>query len=78
MATPAAAPAPTPREPVEYAPLVRSEVVTSGRHGGSTAGSGAATVATGGHDFAAYQGSVLHGFTGCRGRSRSWRCHGRI
>ncbi|MFQ2702301.1 ribonuclease E [Aeromonas caviae] len=43
MATPAAAPAPTPREPVEYAPLVRSEVVTSGRHGGSTAASNVAT-----------------------------------
>ncbi|MGS3186124.1 hypothetical protein ACB288_20740 [Aeromonas taiwanensis] len=43
MATPAAAPAPTPREPVEYAPLVRSAVATSGRHGGSTSASNVAT-----------------------------------
>ncbi|EIM1706379.1 ribonuclease E [Aeromonas dhakensis] len=43
MATPAAAPALPAREPVEYAPLVRSEVATSGRHGGSTAAVNVAT-----------------------------------
>lgn len=43
MATPAAAPAPAPRAPVEYEPLVRSAVTTSGRHGGSTAASNVAT-----------------------------------
>ena len=42
MATPAAAPAPTPVNPWSTL-LVRSEVVTSGRHGGSTAASNVAT-----------------------------------
>ncbi|WP_421233313.1 ribonuclease E [Aeromonas jandaei] len=37
MATPAEAPALPAREPVDYPPLVRGEVVSSGRHGGSTA-----------------------------------------
>ncbi|MEH8159910.1 ribonuclease E [Aeromonas veronii] len=37
MATPAEAPALPAREPVNYPPLVRNEVSTSGRHGGSTA-----------------------------------------
>ncbi|MFM4808261.1 ribonuclease E [Aeromonas hydrophila] len=37
MATPAAAPALPVRESVAHAPLVRSEVASSGRHGGSTA-----------------------------------------
>ncbi|MFM5033093.1 MULTISPECIES: ribonuclease E [Aeromonas] len=43
MATPAAVPAPAPHEPVEQAPLERSEVVSSGRHGGSTAAVNVAT-----------------------------------
>ncbi|EHK5438458.1 ribonuclease E [Aeromonas hydrophila] len=43
MATPAAAPALPVREPVEHAPLVRSEVASSGRHGGSTAAVNVAT-----------------------------------
>ncbi len=43
MATPAAVPAPAPREPVEQAPLERSEVASSGRHGGSTAAVNVAT-----------------------------------
>ena len=37
MATPAEAPALPVREPVNYPPLVRGEVISSGRHGGSTA-----------------------------------------
>ncbi|MGN5136953.1 ribonuclease E [Aeromonas sp. 164P] len=37
MATPAEVPALPAREPVNYPPLVRNEVSTSGRHGGSTA-----------------------------------------
>ncbi|MGL5323342.1 MAG: ribonuclease E [Aeromonas sp.] len=37
MATPAEAPALPAREPVNYPPLVRNEVSTSGRHAGSTA-----------------------------------------
>ncbi|MFC5708381.1 ribonuclease E [Aeromonas eucrenophila] len=37
MATPAAVPAQAAREPVVQAPLVRNEVASSGRHGGSTA-----------------------------------------
>ncbi len=37
MATPAEAPTLPAREPVDYPPLVRGEVVSSGRHGGSTA-----------------------------------------
>ncbi|MBL0610085.1 ribonuclease E [Aeromonas jandaei] len=37
MATPAEAPALPAREPVDYPPLVRGDVVSSGRHGGSTA-----------------------------------------
>ncbi|MFQ2147606.1 ribonuclease E [Aeromonas jandaei] len=37
MATPAEVPALPAREPVDYPPLVRGEVVSSGRHGGSTA-----------------------------------------
>ncbi|QSR73687.1 ribonuclease E [Aeromonas jandaei] len=37
MATPAEAPALPAREPVDYPPLIRGEVVSSGRHGGSTA-----------------------------------------
>ncbi|MCH7373208.1 MULTISPECIES: ribonuclease E [Aeromonas] len=37
MATPAAVPAQATREPVVQAPLVRNEVASSGRHGGSTA-----------------------------------------
>ncbi|MFB0593778.1 ribonuclease E [Aeromonas hydrophila] len=43
MATPAAAPALPVREPVAHAPLVRSEVASSGRHGGSTAAVNVAT-----------------------------------
>ncbi|MBL0670397.1 ribonuclease E [Aeromonas hydrophila] len=43
MATPAAAPALPVREPVDHAPLVRSEVASSGRHGGSTAAVSVAT-----------------------------------
>ncbi|WP_270826161.1 ribonuclease E [Aeromonas sp. Y318-1] len=43
MATPAAAPALPVREPVDHAPLVRSEVASSGRHGGSTAAVNVAT-----------------------------------
>ncbi|QWL69890.1 ribonuclease E [Aeromonas hydrophila] len=43
MATPAAAPALPVREPVAHAPLVRSEVTSSGRHGGSTAAVNVAT-----------------------------------
>ncbi|WP_338886711.1 ribonuclease E [Aeromonas rivipollensis] len=43
MATPAAVPAPAPREPVEQAPLVRNEVASSGRHAGSTAAVNVAT-----------------------------------
>ncbi|WP_454010374.1 ribonuclease E [Aeromonas sp. Marseille-Q7275] len=43
MATPAAVPAPAPREPVEQTPLERSEVASSGRHGGSTAAVNVAT-----------------------------------
>ncbi|HGY5296152.1 TPA: ribonuclease E [Aeromonas salmonicida] len=43
MATPAAAPAQPEREPVEQAPLVRSEVASSGRHAGSTAAVNVAT-----------------------------------
>ncbi|CAJ1838906.1 Ribonuclease E [Aeromonas jandaei] len=37
MATPAEVPALPAREPMDYPPLVRGEVVSSGRHGGSTA-----------------------------------------
>ncbi|WP_421194132.1 ribonuclease E [Aeromonas jandaei] len=37
MATPAEVPALPAREPVDYPPLVRGEVISSGRHGGSTA-----------------------------------------
>ncbi|WP_323889180.1 ribonuclease E [Aeromonas veronii] len=43
MATPAEAPALPAREPVNYPPLVRNEVNTSGRHGGSTAAVNVAT-----------------------------------
>ena len=43
MATPAVAPAQPEREPVEQAPLVRSEVASSGRHAGSTAAVNVAT-----------------------------------
>ncbi|GJC03177.1 ribonuclease E [Aeromonas hydrophila] len=43
MATPAAAPALPVREPVDHAPLVRREVASSGRHGGSTAAVNVAT-----------------------------------
>ncbi|MGL6485943.1 ribonuclease E [Aeromonas hydrophila] len=43
MATPAAAPALPVREPVDHAPLVRIEVASSGRHGGSTAAVNVAT-----------------------------------
>ncbi|EKP0308631.1 ribonuclease E [Aeromonas veronii] len=43
MATPAEAPALPAREPVNYPPLVRNEVSTSGRHGGSTAAVNVAT-----------------------------------
>ncbi|MGY3900948.1 ribonuclease E [Aeromonas lusitana] len=43
MATPAAVPAQPAREVVEQAPLVRNEVSSSGRHGGSTAASNVAT-----------------------------------
>ncbi|AVP84621.1 ribonuclease E [Aeromonas hydrophila] len=43
MATPAAAPALPVREPIAHAPLVRSEVASSGRHGGSTAAVNVAT-----------------------------------
>lgn len=47
MATPAEAPALPAREPVNYPPLVRNEVSTSGRHGGSTAAVNAATCPAG-------------------------------
>ncbi|MBS4693969.1 ribonuclease E [Aeromonas allosaccharophila] len=43
MATPAEAPALPAREPVNHPPLVRNEVSTSGRHGGSTAAVNVAT-----------------------------------
>ncbi|MEL7596311.1 ribonuclease E [Aeromonas veronii] len=47
MATPAEAPAQPAREPVNYPPLVRNEVSTSGRHGGSTAAVNVATCPAG-------------------------------
>ncbi|MFQ2046361.1 ribonuclease E [Aeromonas veronii] len=47
MATPAEAPARPAREPVNYPPLVRNEVSTSGRHGGSTAAVNVATCPAG-------------------------------
>ncbi|WP_227096566.1 ribonuclease E [Aeromonas veronii] len=47
MATPAEAPALPVREPVNYPPLVRNEVSTSGRHGGSTAAVNVATCPAG-------------------------------
>ncbi|MBJ7590384.1 ribonuclease E [Aeromonas veronii] len=47
MATPAEAPALPAREPVNYPPLVRNEVSTSGRHGGSTAAVNVATCPVG-------------------------------
>ncbi|WP_421224885.1 ribonuclease E [Aeromonas enteropelogenes] len=47
MATPAEAPALPAREPVDYPPLVRSEVSSSGRHGGSTAAVNAASCPAG-------------------------------
>ncbi|HDN9005149.1 ribonuclease E [Aeromonas veronii] len=47
MATPAEAPALPAREPVNYPPLVRNEVSTSGRHGGSTAAVNMATCPAG-------------------------------
>lgn len=47
MATPAEAPALPAREPVDYPPLVRNEVSTSGRHGGSTAAVNVATCPAG-------------------------------
>ncbi|WP_421212338.1 ribonuclease E [Aeromonas sp. 600479] len=47
MATPAEAPALPAREPVNYPPLVRNEVSTSGRHGGSTAAVDVATCPAG-------------------------------
>ncbi|WP_421342228.1 ribonuclease E [Aeromonas veronii] len=47
MATPAEAPALPAREPVNYPPLVRNEVSTSGRHGGSTAAVSVATCPAG-------------------------------
>ncbi|WP_421250089.1 ribonuclease E [Aeromonas sp. 600584] len=47
MATPAEAPALPTREPVNYPPLVRNEVSTSGRHGGSTAAVDVATCPAG-------------------------------
>ncbi|MFQ1635691.1 ribonuclease E [Aeromonas veronii] len=47
MATPAKAPALPAREPVNYPPLVRNEVSTSGRHGGSTAAVNVATCPAG-------------------------------
>ncbi|WP_421312380.1 ribonuclease E [Aeromonas sp. 603404] len=47
MATPAVAPALPAREPVNYPPLVRNEVNTSGRHGGSTAAVNVATCPAG-------------------------------
>jgi ribonuclease E len=43
MATPAAAPALPEQAPVEQAPLVRNDVTSSGRHGGSTAAVNVAT-----------------------------------
>ena len=43
MATPAAAPALPAQAPVEQAPLVRNDVTSSGRHGGSTAAVNVAT-----------------------------------
>ncbi|WDO00694.1 ribonuclease E [Aeromonas allosaccharophila] len=43
MATPAEAPALPARKPVNHPPLVRNEVSTSGRHGGSTAAVNVAT-----------------------------------
>ncbi|ENO3977214.1 ribonuclease E [Aeromonas veronii] len=47
MATPAEAPTLPAREPVNYPPLVRNEVSTSGRHGGSTAAVNVATCPAG-------------------------------
>ncbi|MFQ2055847.1 ribonuclease E [Aeromonas veronii] len=47
MATPAEAPALPTREPVNYPPLVRNQVSTSGRHGGSTAAVDVATCPAG-------------------------------
>ncbi|WP_423841942.1 hypothetical protein [Aeromonas veronii] len=47
MATPAEAPALPAREQVNYPPLVRNEVSTSGRHGGSTAAVNVATCPAG-------------------------------
>ncbi|WP_429058921.1 ribonuclease E [Aeromonas veronii] len=47
MATPAEAPALPAREPVNYPPLVRNEVSTSGRHAGSTAAVNVATCPAG-------------------------------
>lgn len=47
MATPAEAPALPARDPVNYPPLVRNEVSTSGRHGGSTAAVNVATCPAG-------------------------------
>ncbi|MFM5224308.1 ribonuclease E [Aeromonas veronii] len=47
MATPAEAPVLPAREPVNYPPLVRNEVSTSGRHGGSTAAVNVATCPAG-------------------------------
>ncbi len=47
MATPAEAPALPAHEPVNYPPLVRNEVSTSGRHGGSTAAVNVATCPAG-------------------------------
>ncbi|CAJ1831471.1 ribonuclease E [Aeromonas veronii] len=47
MATPAEAPALPVRQPVNYPPLVRNEVSTSGRHGGSTAAVNVATCPAG-------------------------------
>ncbi|WP_447738562.1 ribonuclease E [Aeromonas veronii] len=47
MATPAEAPALPAREPINYPPLVRNEVSTSGRHGGSTAAVNVATCPAG-------------------------------
>ncbi|MFM5168477.1 ribonuclease E [Aeromonas veronii] len=47
MATPAEAPALPASEPVNYPPLVRNEVSTSGRHGGSTAAVNVATCPAG-------------------------------
>ena len=47
MTTPAEAPALPVREPVNYPPLVRNEVSTSGRHGGSTAAVNVATCPAG-------------------------------